>query len=146
MTRGAALHGGMPLYKFVGNKCLSWFENRCLRTQLTEFHSGYRVYSVAALNKVRFDLNSNDFHFDTEIIIQFVIARLRIVERPIPTYYGDEICHVNGLAYAWNVIESSFVGTRPGIVTAGAPEPPCHRLMRDYFMASTRFVLSVQFN
>ncbi len=51
-----------------------------------------------------FDLNSNDFHFDTEIIIQFVIARLRIRELPIPTFYGDEVaCHVNGLHYAWNV-------------------------------------------
>ncbi|MBT6272598.1 MAG: glycosyltransferase, partial [Chromatiales bacterium] len=106
MTQGSALRGGMPLYKYVGNKILSWFENRCLRTNLTEFHSGYRVYSVAALEKLRFDLNSNDFHFDTEIIIQLVIAKLRIVERPIPTYYGDEICHVNGLAYAMNVVKA----------------------------------------
>jgi glycosyltransferase involved in cell wall biosynthesis len=99
-----ALQGGMPLYKFVGNRILTWIENRLLRSQLSEFHSGYRVYSVAALKAVPFERNSNDFHFDTEIIIQFLIARLRIVEAPIPTYYGDEICYVNGIKYARNVV------------------------------------------
>jgi len=103
MTKGDARRGGMPLYKFWGNRVLSWFENRMLRTTFTEFHSGYRVYSVGALKQIPFTLNTNDFHFDTEIIIQFVRAGLRIVELPIPTYYGDEICRVNGIKYAWNV-------------------------------------------
>ena len=106
MEKGAARKGGMPLYKFVGNRILSWFENRMLRTSLTEFHSGYRLYSVAALKRVPFARNTNDFHFDTEIIIQLVLAGQRIVERPIPTYYGDEICRVNGLKYAWDVAKS----------------------------------------
>lgn len=103
LSQGAALKGGMPLYKFVGNRILSWFQNRLLRTQLSEFHSGYRIYSVAALEKVPFDRNTNDFHFDTEIIIQLLNAGCRIHELPIPTYYGDEICHVNGIKYAWDV-------------------------------------------
>jgi len=103
MIPGGALRGGMPLYKYVGNKILSWFQNRLLRSNLTEFHSGYRVYSVRALRSIPFERNSNDFHFDTEIIIQLMIAKLPIVEVPIPTYYGDEICHVNGLRYAANV-------------------------------------------
>jgi len=96
----------MPLYKFAGNKILSWFENRMLRSSFTELHSGYRIYSVAALGKVPFQLNTNDFHFDTEIIIQFVIAGLVMIEKPIPTYYGDEICRVNGLKYALNVVRA----------------------------------------
>ena len=104
--RGAALKGGMPLYKFAGNKILSWIENRLLRTEFSEFHSGYRIYSTAALARVPFDRNTNDFHFDTEIIIQFVIGGLKIKELPIPTYYGDEICHVNGIPYAWNVVKA----------------------------------------
>ena len=103
LDRGGALRGGMPLYKYVGNKILTRFQNLLLGTRLSEFHSGYRLYATRALAAVPFDLNSNDFHFDTEIIIQFVIARLRIRELPIPTFYGDEVCHVNGLHYAWNV-------------------------------------------
>lgn len=104
LIQGAARHGGMPFYKFAGNKILTWIENRLLGTALSEFHSGYRIYSVAALKRVPFHRNTNDFHFDTEIIIQLVIASQRIVELPIPTYYGDEICRVNGLRYAKNVV------------------------------------------
>jgi glycosyltransferase involved in cell wall biosynthesis len=107
MLGGGALAGGMPLYKFVGNKLLTAMQNRLLRAQLSEFHSGYRVYSVAALRRIPFDLNTNDFHFDTEIIIQLLLAEQRIVEVPIPTYYGDELCHVDGVAYAWNVTKTT---------------------------------------
>ena len=107
LDHGAARKGGMPLYKFIGNKILSWVENRLLGTRFSEFHSGYRVYSITALKTIPFDLNTNAFHFDTEIIIQFVIAELSIRELPIPTYYGDEICHVNGLKYAWDVLKAA---------------------------------------
>jgi len=110
LERGAALRGGMPLYKFVGNRVLSWFQNRLLGASLSEFHSGYRVYSVAALGRIPFSLNTNDFHFDTEIIIQFMLAGLRIKELPIPTYYGDEISRVNGFKYAWDVTKAVLVG------------------------------------
>jgi SAM-dependent methyltransferase len=73
---------------------------------MSEFHSGYRLYSVKALQRIPFELNANVFHFDTEIIIQFIAAGLRIKEIPIPTYYGDEICRVNGLRYAWDCLRS----------------------------------------
>lgn len=106
MTPGGALKGGMPLYKYVGNKILTTFENAMLGTSLSEFHSGYRLYSVPALKKIPFHKNTHDFHFDTQIIIQFHAAGLRIVELPIPTYYGDEICHVNGMKYAKDVVRS----------------------------------------
>jgi glycosyltransferase involved in cell wall biosynthesis len=106
LERGAARKGGMPLYKFFGNRILTRFQNRMLGTSLSEFHSGYRVYSVAALKRLPFALNTNDFHFDTEIIVQLVMAGARIAELPIPTYYGDEICHVNGLRYAADVAKS----------------------------------------
>lgn len=106
MTRGGALKGGMPLYKYVGNRILSSFENAMLGTQLSEFHSGYRVYSTAALRKIPFEKNTHDFHFDTQIIIQMHAAGMRILEVPIPTYYGDEICHVNGVKYAADVVRS----------------------------------------
>jgi glycosyltransferase involved in cell wall biosynthesis len=107
LTRKGALRGGMPLYKFVGNRILTWIENRLLKSNLSEFHSGYRIYSTRALAAIPFDRNANGFHFDTEIIIQLLIAGQRIVELPIPTYYGDEISHVNGMLYAWQVVMAS---------------------------------------
>jgi glycosyltransferase involved in cell wall biosynthesis len=103
-----ALKGGMPLYKFVGNRILTTLQNVILGTRLSEFHSGYRLYRVATLKRLPFALNSNDFHFDTEIILQLLNAGARIVELPIPTYYGDEISRVNGLAYAWNVMSATL--------------------------------------
>jgi glycosyltransferase involved in cell wall biosynthesis len=109
LSRGAALKGGMPLYKYAGNKILTWCQNRLLGTDFSEFHSGYRIYSVAALKRIPFDRNTDDFHFDTEIIIQLLIAGMRVREVPIPTYYGDEICHVNGIQYAWNVIKATLL-------------------------------------
>jgi glycosyltransferase involved in cell wall biosynthesis len=109
LTPGGARKGGMPLYKWVGNRLLTWYQNRVLRSQLSEFHTGYKVMSVALLRRIPFDLNSNVFHFDTEIIIQFLRARARIAEIAIPTHYGDEICRVPGLRYAWDVINASTV-------------------------------------
>ena len=84
------LQGGMPLYKFLGNKFLTAIENWALGMNLSEYHSGFRAYSCAALNKVRFERCTNDFHFDTEILIQFKDKGLRIVEIAIPTHYGPE--------------------------------------------------------
>jgi len=76
MTRFGALWGGMPLYKFAGNKVLTFVQNRLLGTRLSEFHSGYRIYSVRALERLHFRLDSNDFHFDTQVIIQLLNARV----------------------------------------------------------------------
>jgi glycosyltransferase involved in cell wall biosynthesis len=108
MEKGAARDGGMPRYKYVGNRILTAIQNRLLGTTLSEFHSGYRVYAVAALRDIPFERNTNDFHFDTEIILQLVIGQKAIVEHPIPTYYGDEICRVDGLRYAKNVLKASL--------------------------------------
>ena len=104
---GNPLQGGMPFYKFLGNKILTYLENNITGMKLTEFHSGYRLYSCDALKSIPFMLNSNDWHFDTDILIQFHEAGLRIKELPIPTYYGDEICYVNGLPYAFNCVKSA---------------------------------------
>lgn len=111
MHRGAALRGGMPRYKYVGNRILTKLENACLGTNLSEFHSGYRAYSVAALRSIPFERNTDDFDFDTQIIIQLHDAGKRITEVAIPTYYGDEICYVNGLKYARDVV-ADVVGYR----------------------------------
>jgi glycosyltransferase involved in cell wall biosynthesis len=106
LDKGVARKGGMPLYKWFGNKVLTAVQNRLLGSRMSEMHSGYRSYKVNALRQIPFAYNSNDFHFDAEIILQFHEAGLKIKEVPIPTYYGDEICRVNGIAYAWNCLRS----------------------------------------
>jgi hypothetical protein len=103
-----ALKGGMPIYKWLGNKVLTKIQNFLLNSDLSEFHSGFRIYSVEILKKIPFKLNTNDFHFDTEIIIQLFSYGAKVHELPIPTHYGDEICHVNGMKYAWDVIKTSI--------------------------------------
>jgi glycosyltransferase involved in cell wall biosynthesis len=109
LALGGARRGGMPLYKWIGNKILTGIQNRLLKTRFSEFHSGYRIYSVNALASLPFDKNTNEFHFDTEIIIQLLRAGLRIKELPIPTYYGDEICRVNGMKYALDVVRTTLL-------------------------------------
>jgi len=103
MIRGGALKGGMPLYKYVGNRILSTFQNALTGARLSEWHSGYRAYRVDALRDLDLASYTDDFDFDTEIILGLLAADKRIAEVPIPTYYGDEICYVNGMAYARDV-------------------------------------------
>ncbi len=107
LPANSALQGGMPLYKYAGNKILTWYQNLLMGSRLSEYHSGYRVYSTHALSNIPFELNTNDFHFDTEILLQLHLAGYRIREVPIPTYYGDEICHVNGMRYAMDVAKTT---------------------------------------
>ena len=107
LTPMGAIKGGMPLYKFAGNRILTGYQNLVLGSRLSEFHTGYKAYAVGALRRIPFDRNSNAFHFDTEIIIQWIRAQIPIFEVPITTFYGDEICRVNGLRYAWDVTLAS---------------------------------------
>jgi glycosyltransferase involved in cell wall biosynthesis len=104
ITQGGARQGGMPLYKFVGNKILTTLQNRLAKVSLTEWHSGYRAYSVAALRKINFLKNSDYFDFDSQIILQTIGAQQRIVEIEIPTFYGDEISRVNGIKYGIKIL------------------------------------------
>jgi glycosyltransferase involved in cell wall biosynthesis len=108
IKRANALAGGMPFYKWLGNQILTKFENIMLGLKLSEYHTGYRLYSTKILNKIPFEENTNDFHFDSQIIIQCRALNVKIHEVPIKTFYGDEVCHVKGLKYAKNVCLSVF--------------------------------------
>lgn len=143
MTPGSARSGGMPLYKYVGNKVLTHFENAMLGTALSEFHSGYRLYSVHALKQIPFEKNTHEFHFDTQIIVQFHAAGLRIVEKPIPTYYGDEICHVNGMKYAKDVVKSVVQFELHELGVQHRPEyevPPAYTLKRSTLSSHSQLI------
>jgi len=100
MRSGAAREGGMPLYKYVGNKILTKYENAMTGAALSEWHSGYRAYRVSALQQLPLSGYSDGFDFDTQIILGLLDTQARITEVPIPTYYGDEICYVDGMKYA----------------------------------------------
>jgi glycosyltransferase involved in cell wall biosynthesis len=101
---GGARQGGMPLYKLVANACLNKLENAVLRLSLSDYHSGYMVYSRRALEHIAFDKLSDSFDFDLEMIASACARKLRVAEAPIPTHYGDEISHLQPVAYGLRVL------------------------------------------
>jgi len=109
LEQGAALRGNMPLYKYLGNKILTMTQNWLAGTSFSEFHSGYRAYSCHALRSMDLDSLTTNWHFDTQIILGLLKRGYRIKEVPIPTYYGDEICHVNGIPYALHCIYETLM-------------------------------------
>jgi glycosyltransferase involved in cell wall biosynthesis len=88
--KGMARAGGMPLYKFLANRFLTTIENRVLRTDLSEMHTGYRAYSSRLLREVPFLRNALDFSFDSEMLMQAAHFGFRIAEVPAPTKYFDD--------------------------------------------------------
>ncbi len=103
----AARAGGMPWYKVFGNRILTGIQNTLTGQQLVEYHTGYRGYSTSFLRSIPFEQDSDGFHFDTEILLQAFHVDAKIEQFAIPTHYGDEICHVNGMRYAWDVLRST---------------------------------------
>lgn len=91
---GRPLAGGMPPYKYISNKILTFIENLILGTNYSEFHTGYRAYSRKVLESVPFTLNSNDFVFDNEIIVQLHNKGFKIEEIPVETRYGKDYSSV----------------------------------------------------
>jgi glycosyltransferase involved in cell wall biosynthesis len=107
-TRSEALKGGMPLYKYFFNRCLTITENIVLGLNLGEYHTGYRAFSRKVLETINFEKNSDDFVFDQHIIIQIAIAGFRIGEIPVSAKYFDEASSINfkrsmeyGLGILW---------------------------------------------
>lgn len=109
MQRDGALKGGMPLYKFVGNIVLTKAQNFLLGAKLAEYHTGLRAFSVKALAHIPFYANNNGFAFDTDILIQMIDNKVSIGETAIPTHYGDEICRVNGIKYAFEIMLATLI-------------------------------------
>lgn len=104
----SARAGGMPWYKILGNRILTGVQNGLTGRDLVEYHTGYRGYSTSFLRSVPFEQDSDDFHFDTEILLQAFHVDAKIEQFAIPTHYGDEICHVNGMRYAWDVLRATM--------------------------------------
>lgn len=106
---GDPLGGGMPMWKFVANKILTWIENVALGTHFSEFHTGYRAFSRAALESVNFEANSEGFVFDNEILVQLVLKKFRFQEIPVSTRYSFDCSSVRfgqGCIYGLGILKT----------------------------------------
>lgn len=91
----SAVGGGMPVYKYVANRALTFFENVMLGSKLSEFHTGFRAYSRDLLEAIPYEANSDDFVFDNQVIVQAFAAGARIGEISCPTRYERESSSIN---------------------------------------------------
>ena len=111
LGRGA-LKGGMPFYKYVFNRLLTFSQNVLMRQKLSEYHTGYRAFSAEVLNKISFNKNSDDFVFDNQMLAQIFYAGYEIAEITCPTKYFDEASSINfkrSVKYGLGVIQTSFL-------------------------------------
>jgi glycosyltransferase involved in cell wall biosynthesis len=102
-----ALQGGMPLYKYVANRGLTFIQNILLNAKLSEYHTGYRAFSAEVLRKVNYEVNSNDFIFDNQFLSQIIYAGYEVGEIACPTKYfeaASEINFVRSLRYGFGVL------------------------------------------
>jgi len=94
-TRSEALKCGMPKYKYISNRILTFIENVVLGQNVSDFHSGYRAYTRKVLETIPYHNNSDDFVFDTEFLVQAVYFGFRIGDVPVPVRYFDEASSIN---------------------------------------------------
>jgi glycosyltransferase involved in cell wall biosynthesis len=94
-TRAEALSGGMPKYKYLANRCLTFLENVALGQNLGDFHSGFRAYHRSVLEQLPYERNSDDFVFDSQFLAQAVHAGFKVGDIPVPVRYFDEASSIN---------------------------------------------------
>lgn len=106
-----ALDGGMPYYKYVANRFLTLFQNLMVNYKLSEYHTGYRAFSKEVLINIRYEVNSDDFVFDNEMLSQIIYAGFPIAEVTCPTKYFKEASSINfkrSMTYGLGVLRVSF--------------------------------------
>ncbi|SHF46023.1 glycosyltransferase family 2 protein [Flavisolibacter ginsengisoli] len=105
-----AIQGGMPVYKYIANRLLTFFENILLGQKLSEYHTGYRAFSREVLEHVDYHNLSDDFVFDNQMLSQIIYFNYRIAEISCPTKYFEEASSINlkrSIVYALGVIKTS---------------------------------------
>ena len=114
---------GMPWWKYISNRFLTWLENRVFGLNLSEYHTGYRAFRREALESVNLQMNSDKFIFDQEIVAQLVNIKMRITEVPVPTRYFAQASSASfvassryGLSILWLLLR--YVLHRAGISTS----------------------------
>lgn len=110
LGRGA-LAGGMPLYKYIANRFLTFSQNLLVSYKLSEYHTGYRAFSKEVLETIHFNANSDDFVFDNEMMSQIIYAGFHVAEVTCPTKYFKEASSINfkrSMKYGLGVLRVSF--------------------------------------
>jgi glycosyltransferase involved in cell wall biosynthesis len=90
-----ALKGGMPIYKYIANRMLTLFQNILMGQKLSEYHTGYRAFSAKVLKSINYNINSDDFVFDNQMLAQIFYAGFEIAEITCPTKYFDDASSIN---------------------------------------------------
>jgi len=106
-----ALKGGMPKYKYISNRFLTWVQNLLINQKLSEYHSGYRAFSRDVLETVNYHANSDDFVFDNQMLAQIFMAGFEIAEITCPTKYFEEASSINlrrSIKYGLGVLRTSL--------------------------------------
>jgi len=107
-----ALRGGMPLYKYIANRALTFFQNILIGQKLSEYHTGFRAFSGEVLESVNYNINSDDFVFDNQMLSQIVYSDFEIAEVTCPTKYFEEASSINlrrSTVYGLGVLKVSIV-------------------------------------
>ena len=121
---GYALKGGMPVWKYIANRFLTLIENILLGTKLSEFHTGYRVFSRELLEQQPIETNSDDFVFDNQLLAQIIWFGYTVAEVSCPTHYFPEASSINfwrSLKYGMGCLltGTTFRLARMGLITSG---------------------------
>jgi len=106
-----ALKGGMPVYKYIANRFLTLFQNILSSQKLSEYHTGYRAFSIDVLKKIDYEANSDDFVFDNQMIAQIFYHGFEIAEITCPTKYFEEASSINfsrSVKYGLGVLRTSI--------------------------------------
>jgi glycosyltransferase involved in cell wall biosynthesis len=107
-----ALKGGMPVYKYVMNRALTFVQNILQQQKLSEYHTGYRAFNSKVLKAIKFENNSNDFVFDNQLLSQIIMAEFKIGEISCPTHYAADsssINFLNSLKYGWGCMQVACI-------------------------------------
>lgn len=108
---GAALKGGMPLWRYIANRFLTLVENSVMGAKLSEYHTGYRAFSRELLERIPFDMNSDDFVFDNQMLAQILWYGYTIAEVSCPTSYFPEASSINftrSVKYGLGCLHTAF--------------------------------------
>jgi glycosyltransferase involved in cell wall biosynthesis len=125
---GMALKGGMPYYKYVANRILTFIENLALGVKLSEYHTGYRAFSRTLLETLPLESNSEDFVFDNQILAQAVHFGFKIGEISCPTKYFADASSINfsrSVKYGFGVLGTSaaYLLNKFGIIRSNLFQP-----------------------